>query len=192
MERERIAIFEGVGLLPAGALGGLVLWYAAFPSLYYLAWLLVVPTLWAVSLLAPVAIALLRVGAARLRGRRLLLETRGQRLLVGWLGLVTLLVAFGAPLRLHFALARDSLEARRAHHADPPEAPGARPPSRWAGAFYVDRVEPGRCDEGRIFFWLDNDVESALVYAPEGIDGLCYNRGRTGRLWGGWYWMTED
>ena len=178
---------RGATLLLAGAVGGLALLYSAFPSIYYMAWVHVIVGLWGGVVGFAVARGLLSILVGMKRGHRVVLLDEGRGLLFGWLVFVTVLIAAQLPLRVHFHLARPALEQQVALFQR-----SAPPPTRWAGLFRLSRVESGRCDRTRTLLYVENDISSAFVYAPNGIGGLCYNAGTTGHLEGPWFWMTED
>ena len=122
-----------------------------------------------------------------MRGHRVVLLNDGRRLLLVWMLFVTVLIATQLPLRVHFHLARPAFEHQVALVRHPGPAS-----SRWAGFFRLSDVEPGRCDERRTLLNIENAIASAFVYAPDGIEGLCYSAGTTGHLEGPWFWLTED
>ena len=104
---------------------------------------------------------------------------------------VTLLVAFKAPMHLGFAFARPALDQVIKMDFEP------------SGSFSISKASVGPysiyqqanrdChDKSRIYFTLSNDVEAGFVYSTTGIDDLCYNSGSKGHLSGNWYWMAED
>lgn len=179
--------FGGVTLLASGVIGGLVLWYAAFPSMYYLAWIAAIGALFVGTVGVSAIHLAIGVGAAlALRRADKRVCPSGAGLLLGWVLAVTLAVGLELPLRAHFALARGGLEQQLESYQGGAHRRG------WAGAFLIGHITPGRCDAARTLLWVDNDSESALVHAPGGIEGLCYNEGQTGHFGGDWYWLTED
>lgn len=182
----RLRPFGGVSLLAAGGMGTLVLWYASFPSMYYLTWIVAVGALWVVTIAVPLLRCVSMAGWAALRGRDLVIDGRGWGLLLGWTLLVMTSVGLELPLRAQFAMAQGQLEEQLAARGTDQHV------SRWAGVYYVDEIAPGRCAPSRTRLIIQNDTESAFVHAPGGIEGLCYNSGSTGHLWGDWYWVTED
>lgn len=181
-EVRTIQPFRGPALVSAGAVGGLALWYGCFPSMYYMAWLFFVMLLWTVPIIVAGAHVAMQALWQRVRGRRVRAEMSGIGFMLAWVLLCTTAVLFKAPLRVHFAMARSTLDEIR---REPTEH------TRSAAGFQIDDVREGRCDTSRRLFHIRND-DSFFVYSPHGVDGLCYNTGSHGALGGGWYWMVED
>lgn len=110
---------EMTSLAFAGACSGVALYLALFPSFYYMAWFFFGIMLWAVvaagclfQALAPQAIA---------PWKRVKLPSspaNGYGFIIGMLVLVSLLVAFKAPLHASFLLAKPGLEEALEQHRD--------------------------------------------------------------------------
>ena len=113
--------------------------------------------------------------------------------------ILSLGIHFKLPLRIAFVPLRPSLEAALAGNtaqtfaglkADIPSLfhtiSAANTNSR------LIRCREGGYNTNRILFILADDLESAFIYSPEGLDGLAYNSGDAGHLFGDWYWMKED
>ncbi len=54
------------------------------------------------------------------------------------------------------------------------------------------RHQSGVDSGNQMVFILSEDIESAFIYSPEGIDNLVYNSGSKGALFNDWYWMKQD
>ena len=173
--------FDGPSLIWVGLVTMPLLWWGSKPSLYYLAWILVIPGAILLALALPAMRALFAPLSAR--GRPVVFSWRGRTTSLVWLALVVGLLALQVPLRVHFAVAKPALVER---------ARGQRTGEHWPGFYEIRDPRPGRCDERRTLLPIENDIESFFVYAPEGMDGFCYNSGIVGSLGDGWYFAVED
>jgi len=184
-------LLERMTLAFAGACSGVVLYLALFPGFYYMAWIFFGMMLWAV-VAAGCLFQVLALQAIS-RWKRVTPPSpsaNGLGFIVGMLGLVSLLLAFKAPLRASFLLARPGLvEALAEHHADLSQVGLVH----HNYGIYHFRKADRRCHrKDRVFFQFLDDAEAAIIYSESGIEDLCYNSGSKGHLFGNWYWMKED
>ena len=182
---------ERINLAFAAGCSGVLLYLALFPGFYYMAWFFFAMLLWAVvgigclfQILALQAIA---------RFKRVALPStaaNSQCFVVGMLVLVSLLVAFKAPLHASFLLARPGLEEALAEHHDDLSQVGLV--SHNYGIYQFKKADRRCHRKDRVFFQFLDDGEAAIIYSESGIDDLCYNSGSKGHLFGNWYWMKQD
>ena len=181
--------FDRYTLALVSGLSAVVLWRAMLPSFYYMRFIFFLTMLWgSISLALSIRVVIALVGT--FLTKRAALWT-GWRSVVLLPAVVTLLVAFKAPMHLGFAFARPALDQVIKMDFEP------------SGSFSISKASVGPysiyqqanrdChDKSRIYFTLSNDVEAGFVYSTTGIDDLCYNSGSKGHLSGNWYWMAED
>lgn len=165
---------SGVGVLMAVSLVSCVLLgYAAFPALYYMQWVLVVPSF---------ALVCLGIGLARgLTGGKVL---DLWSVAAGFLVVVTLgAVALKLPMRIGVLLAIPELN--RVVAGEPLER---------AGPYFLAGAGPDYCGSPEVVVvLLDGPGDlPGLVHAPFGFDGSCFNLGSAGHLVGDWYFKVED
>lgn len=184
-------VIERTTLAFAGACSGVVLYLALFPSFYYMAWFFFGIMLWAVVAAGCLFQALALQAIAR--WKRVTLPSspaNGLGFIVGMLVLVSLLVAFKAPLHASFVLAKPGLEeALEQHHDDLSQVAYV---SHDYGIYRFRKADRRCHHKDRVFFQFLDDSEAAIIYSESGIVDLCYNSGSKGHLFGNWYWMKED
>lgn len=174
------------------ACGGL-LYLGLYPSLYYMGDFFFLIVLWGAGVLAFVFRWYVRgfvLFLHRLPDRPLI-DLRRWILLGCLLLLTTTLILTRVQLRIGFLTAWPGLHQLAA--GVNPNRGLVLPADQRCGLYVISSTNTRRCNiPGGIIFMLANDRESGIIYSPNGIDGLAYNSGNKGRLFGDWYWMTED
>ena len=64
------------------------------------------------------------------------------------------------------------------------------PPGRRVGLYVVESVD--LYDDGTVMIRTNPSMEGGFAHSPLGESRLMYNSGDAGRLWGSWYWFSED
>lgn len=175
----------------AGACSGVVLYLALFPGFYYMAWIFFGMMLWVVVAAGCLLQALALKAVAK--WKRVTLPTspaNGHGFIVGLLVLVSLLIAFKAPLHASFLLAKPGLEDALEHYHDDQSKIAYL--SHNFGIYQFKKADRRCHHKDRVFFQFLDDSEAAIIHSESGIDDLCYNSGSKGHLFGNWYWMKED
>ena len=184
---------EQFSLAIAAGCCGVFLYLALYPSFYYLSGIgftlmlwVVVPTVGLIAHLAQLAYGRSRSADATEASA----PAANGRFIAAMLVVVTVAVAFKAPLYASFLVARPGLEEALAEHRDDLAQVGRV--HHDYGLYQISRAHRGCHVEDRIYFEFRDDAEAAIIYSESGIEDLCYNSGNKGHLLGNWYWMKED
>jgi len=163
-----------------------LLWLGFHPAMYYMAGFFLVIMLWGGVLMGSLIISITSLASSGSVAPGI--KTREERAFLIIPLVTTLLLAFQIPLRLGAATAIPTLASKIS------EKDSGRSVEEQRCGLYTVRL-PGR-RRGRtpeqVYFVLADDLESACVYSPSGIDDISYNSGSKGRLFGDWYWIKED
>ena len=98
------------------------------------------------------------------------------------------------PVALKFLsrqLANDpmAMERFRQELAEAPTVP--RPPTRWVGLYNMSTTPRIRGD-GVMQMHLAGSIEAGFGYSQAPVEYAGSNLGAGGRLWGPWYWFSDD
>jgi hypothetical protein len=176
-------MFTAIGLLCCG-----YLYLAINPAIYYFGIHIIV------GFLLFVAISILLIIRSNLRHyfppRSIFRSSARQRerRALGIFAVTFLLVLFHIPLRIMFFLAKPELDrvAQGIMNGTIPQPVTAHR----AGPIVVSTGTAYGNDD-QIFFVIKG-LEGGFVYCRIPGDGLAYNSGADGHIWGNWYWWTDD
>ena len=100
------------------------------------------------------------------------------------------LVLWEVPPRLAFLAHRPAFERLVAEVRS--NAPSCTTlPGRHVGIYTLGTWSPAEANGAAIMFRFEGN-EGGFAYSPRGPSELRYNSGDAGRLWGDWYWFSED
>ena len=180
--------FALVSLLSSGAF-----WLATDPQVYYMGG--------SCCLSLPLVMLAGFTQLTRMRLRRRIIRERGlqrrlarpdlRRWLILWLipSFTMLLILFQVPIYAGFLVSHRAFERlRRDVQSDPP-APQPTGGER-VGIYRLDAALPVDTWERCIAF--RTGPEGGFAFSPGGPKEIPYNEGDCGRLWGEWYWFSED
>jgi hypothetical protein len=185
-----------LALAPAG----LLLWAATDPNLYYILmeWLMSALACLAVGMIHGVWFAIRWTVVSAHAQPRSMVWPDGRRWRALWALVLAavLLVVMKVPLYAGFLVSRTALEALRGEAGAALAAAGATAPVRWAPV----RATPSTAGIHQVTsvdFYGDALMfrvggEGGFAHSPNGESEIAYNAGQCGRLWGDWYWFSED